>query len=94
MAKGVNVTSSFSIAFSKTIKIGSGNILIRKSDTREIASVIPSSQINITGNTSSFQVGNLKLSATYDVEIPRISGILQPMTGLFMSIHLINVVHF
>lgn len=79
MSKGVNVTSSFSIAFSKTIKIGSGNILIRKSDTREITSVIPSSQINIAGNTASFQVGNLKLSTTYDVEIP--SGLFSDVSG-------------
>ena len=79
MAKGVNVTSSFSIGFSKTIKIGSGNILIRKSDTREIASVIPSSQINVAGNIASFQVGNLKLSTTYDVEIP--SGLFSDVSG-------------
>ena len=79
MSKGVNVTSSFSVAFSKTIKIGSGNILIRKSDTREITSVIPSGQINIAGNTASFLVGNLKLSTTYDVEIP--AGLFSDVSG-------------
>lgn len=79
MAKGVNVTSTFSVAFTKTIKIGSGNILIRKSDTREIAALIPSSQINITGNTASFKVENLKLSTTYDVEIP--AGLFSDVSG-------------
>jgi hypothetical protein len=79
MAKGVNVTSTFSVAFSKTIKIGSGNILVRKSDTREIAALIPSSQINITGNTASFKVENLKLATTYDVEIP--AGLFSDVSG-------------
>lgn len=79
MAKGVNVTSTFSIAFSKTIKIGSGNILVLKSDTREIAALISSSQINIAGNTASFQVENLKLATTYDVEIP--AGLFSDVLG-------------
>ncbi|MDP4913240.1 MAG: Ig-like domain-containing protein [Saprospiraceae bacterium] len=93
MAKGVNVTSSFSIAFSKTIKIGSGNILIRKSDTREIASVIPSGQINIAGNSASFQVGNLKLSTTYDVEIP--AGLFSDVSGnTFPGINIKEIWYF
>ena len=79
MAKGVNITSTFSIAFSKTIKIGSGNILVRKSDTREIAALISSGQINIAGNTASFKVENLKLATTYDVEIP--AGLFSDVSG-------------
>lgn len=67
---GINSSATFNISFSKSIKIGNGNLLVRKSDNREIALVIPANRLSITGNTATFQIENLKLSTTYDIEIP------------------------
>ena len=67
---GINSSATFNISFSKSIKIGNGNLLVRKTDDREIALVIPANRLSIAGNTATFQIENLKLSTTYDIEIP------------------------
>ncbi|MFO0469349.1 MAG: Ig-like domain-containing protein, partial [Bacteroidota bacterium] len=67
---GINTNATFNISFSKSVKIGNGNLLVRKTDDREIALVIPANRLSITGNMATFQIENLKLSTTYDIEIP------------------------
>ena len=67
---GINTSATFNITFTKSIKIGNGNLLVRKTDDREIALVIPANRLSIAGNTATFQIENLKLSTTYDIEMP------------------------
>jgi len=67
---GINTSAAFNISFSKSIKIGNGNLIVRKTDNREVITVIPANRLSINGNTATFQIENLKLSTTYDIEIP------------------------
>jgi hypothetical protein len=78
-AVGINTKATFNMTFSKSVKIGNGNLLVRKTNTREIALVIPASRIAIRENTASFQMENLQLSTTYDIEMPE--GLITDLIG-------------
>lgn len=80
---GINTKATFNITFSKAIKIGNGNLLVRKTDDREIALVIPANRLSIAGNTATFQIENLKLSTTYDIEVPE--GYVTDIAGIPFS---------
>ena len=76
---GVNIRETLKLDFSRSVRVGSGAILLRRVVDKTVDAIISPGQVLITGQAASFRVENLQLSTLYEVVVP--PGFFTDLTG-------------